>query len=134
MSDAPTAPASASSGATVRVDKWLWAARMFKSRALATEACDAGHVKLNAQSVKPAKGIRVGDHVEVLTPGGLRILDVLALAEKRGPATEARKLYDDKTPPPEAKDPMLEGGPERDRGLGRPSKRDRRDLAKLRGW
>ena len=118
---------------TVRVDRWLWAARCFKTRSLATEACTAGHVKLNGASAKPAKSVRVGDSLEVLTPGGLKILEVAGLSARRGPATVARTLYVDHTPPPPPKEDKV-GLPQRDRGAGRPSKRDLRLLRKLRGY
>jgi len=117
----------------VRIDKWLWAARCFKTRPLAIAACNAGHVKLNGVSVKPAKTVRPGDNVEVRTPGGLRILEVVALAERRGPAKEAQGLYLDHSPPPPPKDmtaPLLI----RERGTGRPTKRDLRLLKKMRGY
>jgi ribosome-associated heat shock protein Hsp15 len=117
---------------SVRIDKWLWAARMFKTRSLATAACNAGHVKLDGDSIKPSRVVRRGDHLEVLTPGGERILDVVELAERRGPASVARTLYDDKTPPPPPKEETV-AVVERERGMGRPSKRDRRQLRRLRG-
>ena len=115
----------------VRVDKWLWAARMFKTRSLATAACDAGHVKLNGSSVKASKAVKRGDHIEVVTPGGLRILDVIELLDKRGPATLAQQLFDDQTPPPPPKEERDITMPRRDRGEGRPTKRDRRALDRL---
>jgi ribosome-associated heat shock protein Hsp15 len=121
----------------VRIDKWLWAARMFKTRSLASEACGAGHVKLDGVSVKPAKPVRVGDRLEVRTPGGLRILEVAGIGERRGPAAVARTLYVDHTPPPPPKheiSTLLVETATRDRGAGRPSKRDLRDLRRLRGF
>ncbi len=114
-----------------RVDKWLWAARLFKTRALAAKACSAGHVHVNGQAAKPAKPVRPGDRIEAVTPGGPRIVEVRALAEKRGPAAAARTLYDDHTPPPPPPGPEPFG--RRERGSGRPTKRDRRVLARLRG-
>jgi ribosome-associated heat shock protein Hsp15 len=125
MTDAST------SAADVRIDKWLWAARCFKTRGLAAEACAAGHVKLNGASVKPAKSVRAGDRLEVLTPGGPRLLEVVALSDRRGPAEVARKLYLDHTPPPAPREaPVVV----RERGTGRPSKRDQRQIQKLRGY
>lgn len=115
----------------VRVDKWLWAARLFKTRSLASRACAAGHVKCNGHSVKSSKAIRAGDRLDVQTPGGQRIVTVVALRDKRGPAAVARTLYEDHTPPPEARP---EPPPvDRQRGAGRPTKRDRRQLRRLRG-
>ena len=123
---------------SVRIDKWLWAARMFKTRSLASAACTAGHVKLNGESVKASKSVRRGDHVEVLTSGGPKVLGVRELMEKRGPFEIAKTLYEDHTPEPEAGDREQMEARElalgrRDRGLGRPSKRDRRKLEKLVG-
>lgn len=120
-------------GTSVRADKWLWAARCFKTRSLASTACNAGHVKLDGDSIKPAKALKVGDRLEVRTPGGLRILEIAHLADKRGPAAIAQQLYVDHTPPPPPKDetsPMVF----RERGRGRPSKRDLREIRKLRGY
>jgi len=117
----------------VRVDKWLWAARCFKTRSQASAACGAGHVKLDGVSVKAAKTVRVGDQLEVRTPGGLRILEVAALGDRRGPASVARTLYLDHTPPPPPKEEQVEQVT-RDRGAGRPSKRDLRELRRLRGY
>ncbi len=113
----------------MRVDRWCWAARLFKTRSLAAKACAAGHVKCNGTSVKAAKQIRPGDHLEVLTPGGPRVVDVLLLADRRGPAAVARTLYEDRTPvvPEEKRDAAV-----RDRGAGRPTKRDRRLLIRFR--
>ena len=77
----------------VRLDKWLWAARFFKTRRLATEAIAGGHVHLDGQRVKPSRPVRVGDRLEI-RKGEVRFeIDVLALSERRGPASEAAKLY-----------------------------------------
>lgn len=116
--------------AEVRLDKWLWAARCFKTRSIAAEACDAGHVKLNGNSAKPAKSVRVGDRIEAKTEGGLRVFEVVALSDRRGPAEQARTLYVDHSPPPP---PREEPVVTRERGVGRPSKRDLRQIQKLRG-
>lgn len=115
---------------SVRVDKWLWAARLYKSRSLAGQACDAGHVKIDGNSVKASRGVKRGEHVHALTPGGPRQVEVIDLAEKRGSAPMAAKLYIDHTPPPPPRDPFVE---RRDRGMGRPSKRDRRLIDAMRG-
>ena len=117
---------------TVRVDKWLWAARMFKTRSAASTACTAGHVKIGGESAKASKTVKPGDHIDVLTPGGPRNLEVVALGDRRGPASVAQSLYVDHTPPPPPKEELpLE--PHRERGAGRPTKKDLRDLRKLRG-
>lgn len=117
----------------VRIDKWLWAARCFKTRSLASDACGAGHVKVDGVSVKAAKVVRVGVRIEVRTPGGLRILEVVKLGDRRGPAEAARALYIDHSPPPPPKDEHVDLGV-RDRGAGRPSKREIRDLRRVRGY
>lgn len=123
---------NASEKQSVRIDKWLWAARMFKTRSMAANACNAGHAKLAGSSAKPAKMVRRGDRIEVVTPGGPRVLEIVELGERRGPASEARSLYIDHTPaPPENARGPADGA--RARGLGRPSKRDRRVLERLRG-
>lgn len=113
----------------VRVDKWLWAARFFKSRTAAQEACDGGHVQVNDVTAKCARPVKPGDMVRVVTPGGRKIVEVKALADKRGPATVAALLYTDHTPPPPPDEPRIL----RDAGEGRPTKRDRRLTDRFRG-
>ena len=111
-----------------RLDKWLWAARMFKSRSLAAQACDGGKGEVNAQSAKPHKVVRVGDLVRVTLRFGKRELRVIALSERRGPAMAARLLYDDLTPPPPPRHERPEPTAQREAGSGRPTKRERREL------
>ena len=124
-------PEDGSSGkSSVRIDKWLWAARCFKTRSLSGEACSGGKVKLNGKTAKASSQVKPGDLVEARTPGGPRVLFVLALAERRGPAKVAQTLYEDRTPEPEpmpALPPLL-----RNRGMGRPTKRERRRMERLR--
>lgn len=116
---------------SVRIDKWLWAARMFKTRSAASTACSAGHVKIDDESVKASKPVKPGARVHVVTPGGPRELEVVALGDRRGPASVAQTLYIDHTPAPPPKEHRnLEGL--RERGAGRPTKKDLRDLRKLR--
>lgn len=117
---------------SVRVDKWLWAARMFKTRSAASTACTAGHVKIAGESVKASKAVKPGDHLDVLTPGGPRQLEIVALGDRRGPASLAQTLYLDHTPPPPPKEQVVIEG-RRERGSGRPTKKDLRELRKLRG-
>ena len=119
----------------VRIDRWLCASRFFKSRSLAAEACDGGKVKVNGQTAKPHKLVRVSDEVHFSHPSGPKEVHVLALADKRGPAAQARLLYEDHSPPPP---PREERGffvpPQfRPRGVGRPTKRERRETERLRG-
>ena len=117
---------------SVRLDKWLWAARVFKTRSLAADACDGGKVDVNDQSAKPAKALRRGDLLRVTLPQGRRrILKVAALDDGRGSAAIARTLYEDLTPPDP---PRARWGapPARVPGAGRPTKRERRALDRLR--
>ena len=117
--------------ATVRVDSWIWAVRLAKTRSAATAACKAGHVRVNGERAKPAQSIGVGDEVRVRLADE-RILVVRGLLVKRVSASAAAENYTDLTPPrpPRVEVPVTV---ERDRGSGRPTKRDRRDLERLRG-
>ncbi len=118
-------------GSAVRLDKWMWAARLYKHRAQATRACTAGQVRLNDHPAKAGKRVSVGDRIEALTPGGERIVEIKALSERRGPATEAAELYIDHTPPPPPPTDPWERVL-RDRGAGRPTKRDARAIRRLK--
>src|SRR4051812_49978184 len=117
---------------TVRIDKWLWAARLFKTRALATDAVKGGRVKVNGQPAKPSKEIRAGDRLEVSLGQVRRTLDVRGASDKRGPAVEAQKLYEETQESIEARERFAEerrmapSPPVLDGGGGRPTKRDRR--------
>jgi ribosome-associated heat shock protein Hsp15 len=117
---------------SLRVDKWLWAARVFKTRSLAAHACDGGKVDVNAQAAKPARALRPGDVVQVTLPQGRRrILKVRALDERRGPPAAARTLFEDLTPP-EPRQQRWAPPPRREPGSGRPTKRERREIDRLR--
>jgi ribosome-associated heat shock protein Hsp15 len=119
---------------SVRIDKWLWAARVFKTRSLATDACDGGKVDVNDQAAKPAKLVRPGDAIKVTLPQGRRrILKVLAVDDRRGSAQVAAKLFEDHSPPAPPRT-RLAPPPFRAPGAGRPTKRQRRDLDRLRGF
>jgi ribosome-associated heat shock protein Hsp15 len=119
---------------SVRVDKWLWAARVFKTRSLAAHACDGGKVDVNTQAAKPAKALRPGDVVHVTLPQGRRrILKVTILDDRRGSPAVARTLFEDLTPP-EPRQPRWALPPRREPGSGRPTKRERRDIDRLRSW
>lgn len=115
---------------SVRVDRWLCAARIFRSRTQASQGCAGGHVKCNSTNVKPHHLLRVGDSLEIRRSERLLLLEVVALAEKRLSPPLARELYEDHSPPPPPREERDAG---RDRGAGRPSKRDRRALRRLRG-
>lgn len=118
---------------SLRVDKWLWAARVFKTRSLASTACDGGKVDINAEAAKPARRVRAGDRIEVSLPRGRRrILKVVAIGDRRGSAEAARALFEDLTPP-EPLRPRQAPPPFREPGAGRPTKRQRREIERLRG-
>lgn len=110
----------------VRLDRWLFAARFFKSRTLATAACDGGKVDVNDQAARPSRLVRPGDLLQVTLPAGRRIVRVAALSTRRGPAPEAAALYEDLTPPPPPRAERALPSLYRPRGAGRPTKRDRR--------
>src|SRR5262245_11744256 len=120
--------------ADVRIDKWLWAARFFKSRTLAARACDGGKVDVNDQAVKPSRTIRPGDHLVISLPGGKRIVRVVEISERRGPGSEAAGLYEDLTPPPPPRELRPAPAALRPRGAGRPTKRERRQIDRLSPW
>ncbi|HLH07773.1 MAG TPA: RNA-binding S4 domain-containing protein [Terriglobales bacterium] len=120
----------------MRIDKWLWAARFFKTRALASKACELGRVQSHNMPVKPAREVRVGDLFQIRTEGGDFIVEVLQLSEVRGPASLAQTLYRETDASREAR---LKATEER-KALkqympapeGRPSKRDRRRIIQFR--
>ena len=115
----------------VRIDAWLWAVRLYKTRSAATAAVRAGHVRIDGEPVKAATPVVVGNRVRVRQDGGERILEVTGLIAKRVGAPVARQQYVDHSPPPVPRE-LLEV-PYRERGAGRPTKRDRRQLDALRG-
>jgi len=117
---------------TGRVDSWLWAVRILKTRSAATAASKAGHVTVNDERAKPAQTVRVGDVVRVRLDGEERILQVARLIAKRVGAPVAVECYIDLTPPKPPKEERVLTVV-RDRGAGRPTKRDRRVIEKLMG-
>jgi ribosome-associated heat shock protein Hsp15 len=121
---------------TQRLDKWLWYARFFKSRSLATRVCAKGGIRVNGQRVgKAHHGLKVGDVLTFPKARQIRVVRVVDLGARRGPAAEARGLYDDLEPPqPRKKDePRPLAAAQRERGAGRPTKRERRETDRLRG-
>ncbi len=124
-------PAPQESRATVRADKWLWAARCFKTRSQATDACSAGHLKLNDRTASASAQVKVGDTVDIKTHGDRRVLKVIALGERRGSAEMAAKLFEDHTPPPPPK-PVAQA--RWSDGGARADRRQRRDIRKNKGW
>lgn len=117
---------------TVRLDRWLWAARFYKSRSLAHAACEGGKVDVNGQAAKPSRSLRSGDRLRITLGEWRRELVVRGVAERRGPASEASRLYEDHSPPPPPRARRLPPPIARPPGLGRPTKRDRRQLDHLR--
>jgi ribosome-associated heat shock protein Hsp15 len=120
-----------------RIDKWLWAARFFKTRALASKACDLGRIHSNEIQAKPARDVRIGDMLHIRNEGGEFHIQVLALSEMRGPAAVAQTLYAETAASKEARlklaaerKAMQEFAPI---PTHRPSKRDRRHIIQFRG-
>lgn len=120
----------------VRVDQWLWAARFYKTRALAAEAVDGGRIEINGERVKRSRIVRVGDEVRVRMPPFEHVVGVEALSARRGPATEARLLYKETDASRDAREKLgwqlKNASVIADYERGRPSKKDRRDLDRLR--
>ncbi|MBB5633169.1 ribosome-associated heat shock protein Hsp15 [Cryobacterium mesophilum] len=116
---------------SVRVDAWLWAVRIYRTRSAATAGCRAGHVRVGGERVKAAQPVRVGDEIRIRIAGFDRILTVQRLLSKRVAASVATDCYTDSTPPPPPREERAIVG-QRDRGAGRPTKRDRRELERLR--
>jgi len=121
----------------MRVDKWLWAARFFKTRSLAARSCELGRVESNGQGVKPSRDVKIGDSLRIRNASGEFTVQVLGLSEMRGPASVAQTLYQETE---ESKDARRKAVEERKSmpifevlHEGRPSKRDRRKLIRVRG-
>jgi ribosome-associated heat shock protein Hsp15 len=121
----------------VRIDKWLWAARFFKTRSIASHACELGRIESHGQPAKPAREVKVGDLLRIKNDTGEFLVEVLALGDMRGPAAVAQTLYRET---PESRELRLKMVEERkhmpvfDRfGDGKPSKRDRRVIDRFRG-
>lgn len=117
---------------STRVDRWAWAARLFRTRAVAAAAIRSGHVKVNGDRAKPATHVRVGDEVRVRSGGLERIVVVSRVIERRVGAGLVTEVLVDNTPPPPPKT-EVPAVPVRDRGAGRPTKRERREIEKFRG-
>ena len=121
----------------MRIDKWLWAARFFKTRSLAARTCELGRIDCNQQQAKPAREVHIGDRLRVKNDTGDFHLDVLGVSEVRGPAAVAQLLYRETE---ESREARMKLAAERRAMLnveasreGKPSKRDRREIARLRG-
>lgn len=142
MSQAPTTTPRDLPGLTdrLRLDKWLWAARFYKTRSLAAEDIDKGRIQVNDQVAKASRELRAGDRVDIRQVGGLtRTVVVQALSTIRGPAPQAQRLYQET---PESIERRIQHAEQRRQGVepadaiqqGRPTKRDRRDLADWQRW
>jgi ribosome-associated heat shock protein Hsp15 len=121
----------------VRIDKWLWAARFFKTRSIASRACELGRIESHGQLAKPAREVKVGDMLRIKNDTGEFVVEVLALSEMRGPAAVAQTLYRETPESKEARSQAVEERKlmpvwERSRD-GKPSKRDRRVIDRFRG-
>jgi ribosome-associated heat shock protein Hsp15 len=112
-----------------RIDSWLWAVRLLKTRGLAAKACRAGHVQINGERAKPAAPVKVGDTVRARVGERERIVEVTRLLHTRVGADIAATCYTDNSPPPPPRDPLDRRFP----GAGRPTKRDRRLIDRTRG-
>lgn len=120
-----------------RIDKWLWAARFFKTRALASHACDLGRIQSNGQHAKPAREVHPGDHLQIRNDSGDYLIEVLALSDVRGPSAVAQMLYRESN---ESRELRLRAAEERkamlsagELPISKPSKRDRREMDRFRG-
>jgi ribosome-associated heat shock protein Hsp15 len=121
----------------VRMDKWLWAARFFKTRSLAARACELGRIETDGQPAKPAREVRAGDLLRVKNDSGDFQVEVLALSSMRGPAAVAQALYHETEASRELRLKLAEERKAMPHSEafreGRPSKRDRREIGRLRG-
>jgi ribosome-associated heat shock protein Hsp15 len=122
---------------SVRLDKWLWAARFFKTRSLAADAIDAGRVEVNGERVKRSRAITSGDNIRIRKPPFEQLIQVLGESEQRGPATVAATLYSESEESIKAREKMAAHlkamGPPVFRDKGKPTKKDRRSIDRLRG-
>ncbi|MER7397191.1 RNA-binding S4 domain-containing protein [Streptomyces sp. NPDC000151] len=115
---------------SVRIDSWIWSVRLMKTRSMAATACRGGHVRVNGERVKAAHGLRTGDEVRLRHAGRERVVVVKRLVKKRVGAPVAVECYVDNSPPPPPREIAVQV-PIRDRGAGRPTKRDRREMERL---
>jgi ribosome-associated heat shock protein Hsp15 len=120
----------------MRLDKWLWAARFFKTRSIASQEIDAGHVLLNGERGKPSKAVKAGDELRVRVNQFTFVIHVRGLSERRGPAAEARLLYEETEESRKERERLAEqrrlAPPMAYEEGGRPTKRDRRDIARVK--
>lgn len=120
----------------MRIDKWLWAARFYKTRSQAADAVDGGHVEVNGERAKPARQVRAGDELRLRLHQNTYVIHVRGLSERRGPASEARQLYEETAESRAERERLVEQRrlappPAYEEG-GRPTKRDRRDISRVK--
>ena len=116
-----------------RIDRWLWHARLVRTRQLAAALAESGHVRLNGRRVvASSQGVKIGDVLTVTLTNAVKIFRIEALMERRGGAEDARRLYADLTPPQPPREPRLPPSGRREPGSGRPTKRERRSLDRVR--
>lgn len=117
---------------SARVDSWIWSVRLTKTRSIASDACRGGHVRVNGVRAKPAQAVRVGDEVRLRHDGRERVVVISRIIAKRVGAPVAAECYIDKSPPPPPREVSVAVAV-RDRGTGRPTKRERRSIERLFG-
>jgi ribosome-associated heat shock protein Hsp15 len=117
--------------AQVRADVWLWSARLFPTRSAATTACRGGHVRRNGEPVKASQKVGLGDELRIRRPGRERIVVITRVLTTRVGAPVARTSYEDHSPEPAPQ--LMAAPPRRERGTGRPTKKERREMDRLRG-
>lgn len=120
----------------MRIDKWLWAARFYKTRSIASDAVDGGHVEVNGERAKPSKQVKPGDELRIRVSQTTFVVHVRSLSERRGPATEAQLMYEETAQSRTERERLAEQrrlapSPAYEDG-GRPTKRDRRDLSRVK--
>ena len=140
MPESPTAANAGPDDIGPRIDKWLWHARFFRTRTLASKLCNGGKLRVNSAPIAKAHyRVRRGDVLTFPQGGRIRVVEVRAFGVRRGPAAEAQALYEDLAPPapqPAAAEAQRDGAPaapHREAGAGRPTKADRRAIERLRG-
>ena len=118
----------------IRIDKWLWAVRMYKTRSLTSDACASGKIKIDGENVKASYLLKTGQTIQINKEGEKHILKSVKLIEKRVGSPLALECYEDLTPPEEKNKRLFSASSYevRDRGIGRPTKRDRRDIEKFK--
>ena len=119
--------------AKLRIDKWLWFARVVKTRSAASKLCEDGSVRLNGVKVDQAhKAVRIGDVLTIGLNNRIKVLKIVSLAERRGPFSEAQLIYEDLSPEPPPREELPSPVAEREAGAGRPTKSDRRQMERFR--